>query len=220
MTIISVTGFISSGKDTLAKYLVEEYGFVQVSFGESLKDVVAAMFGFDRTMLEGSGKDYRVEREKVDTWWANKLGIPEFSPRWALQHIGTDTMRRRFNSDIWVLSLENKLRKYEGQNIIVSDARFPNELSAIKKYGGVCVCVTRGNWPEWYQSAAEFNAATEKQKVKLRKRTDIPNVFDFDIHESEWAWIGTEFDATIANDGSISDLKDSVDRYIQMIATD
>ena len=50
--ILGVTGLIGSGKDTIADYLVTEHGFKRVSFAASLKDAVAAVFGWDREMLE------------------------------------------------------------------------------------------------------------------------------------------------------------------------
>ena len=51
--IISVTGFIGSGKDTIADYLVAEHVFKRESFAVTLKDSVATVFGWDRELLEG-----------------------------------------------------------------------------------------------------------------------------------------------------------------------
>ena len=49
--IIGVTGFIGSGKDTVANYLTTFHGFKKLSFAGSLKDAVANVFGWDREML-------------------------------------------------------------------------------------------------------------------------------------------------------------------------
>ena len=49
--IIGVCGFIGSGKDTIADYLTNFHGFRRESFAGSLKDAVAQVFGWDRTML-------------------------------------------------------------------------------------------------------------------------------------------------------------------------
>ena len=51
--IIGVCGFIGSGKDTVADYLQNFHEFRRESFASTLKDAVAAVFGWDRTMLEG-----------------------------------------------------------------------------------------------------------------------------------------------------------------------
>ena len=51
--IIGICGFIGSGKDTIADYLVNLHHFRRESFANTLKDAVAQVFGWDRTMLEG-----------------------------------------------------------------------------------------------------------------------------------------------------------------------
>ena len=51
--IIGVCGLIGAGKDTIADYLVNIHEFRRDSFAATLKDAVAAVFGWDRDMLEG-----------------------------------------------------------------------------------------------------------------------------------------------------------------------
>ena len=46
--IIGICGFIGSGKDTIADYLVNFHEFRRESFASSLKDAVSAVFGWDR----------------------------------------------------------------------------------------------------------------------------------------------------------------------------
>ena len=212
--IIALSGLISSGKDTLAQYLVSDYGFIRVAFASTLKDASAAIFGWDREMLEGATKEAREAREEIDFWWANRLGIPELSPRWVLQHLGTDCLRKHFHSDIWLASLENTLRKMKNKNVIISDARFVNELDLVRSMGGVCLCVVRGELPEWYRSAVEYNAASDENKLLLKNRTDIPNIFNYETHESEWAWAGYNFDSTLTNNGTLREFTESFDGYL------
>ena len=45
--IIGFVGLIGSGKDTAADYLVNSYEFRRDSFAATLKDAVAAIFGWD-----------------------------------------------------------------------------------------------------------------------------------------------------------------------------
>jgi len=207
--IIGVCGFIGSGKDTIADYLVNFHGYRRESFAGSLKDAVSAVFGWDRTMLEGRTKQAREWREQVDAWWANRLGMPNLTPRWILQHWGTEVCRTGFHDDMWIASLENKLRNSK-DDIVISDCRFPNEIKSIKDAGGIVIRVKRGPEPEWYRDAADMNAGEHCINWMLAKtRMD-----KLKIHASETAWVGTKFDHTLTNDTSIDDLYSKVQMII------
>ena len=194
--IIGICGFIGSGKDTVADYLVNFHEFRRESFANTLKDAVAAVFGWDRTLLEGRTKEAREWREQVDPWWAERLAMPTLTPRWVLQYWGTEVCRRAFHDDIWIASLENKLRNSK-DNVVISDCRFPNEIQSIRDAGGKIVWVQRGELPDWYDTAIEANLGHNYavQDLKMRK-----------IHASETAWVGTTFDTIIDNNRSIDDL--------------
>jgi hypothetical protein len=199
--IIGVCGFIGSGKDTVADYLVNFHEFRRDSFANSLKDAVSSVFGWDRTMLEGRTKQAREWREQVDPWWANRLNMPTLTPRLALQLWGTEVCRRGFHDDIWIASLENKLRS-STDNIVISDCRFPNEIVSIRNAGGIVVRVKRGDEPEWYRDAADMNAGDRCVNYASAKvRIDA-----LGIHASETAWVGTKFDHVLDNNRTIDDL--------------
>ena len=200
--IIGFVGFIGSGKDTAADYLVNFHGFRRDSFANTLKDAVAAVFGWDRTLLEGRTKEAREWREQVDSWWAERLGIPELTPRWVLQRWGTEVCRRGFHDDIWIASVENKMRKTT-DNIVISDVRFPNEINAIHNAGGLVVRVQRGPEPEWYQYAIDFNKGPNGNMGWATGRSRLEKL---GIHASETAWVGGDIDVTLNNDGTIDDL--------------
>jgi hypothetical protein len=135
--IIGITGFIGSGKDTAANYLVAQHGFRRDSFAGALKDAVAQIFGWDRELLEGLTPEAREWREQVDPWWAKRLSMPRLTPRYMLQLWGTEICRQGFHDDIWIASMENRLRKTV-DDIVISDVRFPNEIAAIRRAGGIC----------------------------------------------------------------------------------
>ena len=186
--IIGICGLIGSGKDTIADYLVNIHEFRRESFAGSLKDAVAAVFNWDREMLEGRTKESREWREQPDAWWTERLGQP-ITPRWVLQVWGTEVARRSFHDDIWIASVENKLRN-STDNIVISDCRFPNEITAIKRAGGIVIRVRRGDDPLWYNLAQSANGGDEVAKQELAQ---------YGVHPSETAWIGTQFDAEIDN---------------------
>lgn len=195
MSIIGICGFIGSGKDTIADYLVNFHGFRRESFANSLKDAVSAVFGWDRTMLEGRTKQSREWREQRDEWWSQRLG-QEITPRYILQYWGTEVVRNGFHDDMWIASLENKLRLSQ-DNIVITDCRFPNEIKSIKEAGGKIVWVKRGSLPTWYTTAVAANENHEFAVQELKR---------LKIHASETSWVGTKFDYELDNNGSIDDL--------------
>jgi hypothetical protein len=199
--IIGVCGFIGSGKDTIADYLTNFHEFRRESFANSLKDAVAQVFGWDRTMLEGRTKQAREWREQVDPWWAERLNMPNLTPRWILQYWGTEVCRRAFHDDIWIASLENKLRNSK-DDVVISDCRFPNEIKSIKDAGGIVIRVVRGPEPEWYQDAVNMNSGNTNMSWMISKS----KMDQLGIHASETAWVGTKFDAVLDNNGTIDDL--------------
>lgn len=199
--IIGFVGFIGSGKDTAADYLVNVHGFRRDSFANTLKDAVAAVFGWDRVLLEGRTKEAREWREQVDPWWADRLNIPNLTPRWILQQWGTEVCRNGFHDDIWIASLENKMRKTT-DNIVISDVRFPNEIKAIHNAGGLVVRIKRGPEPDWYQDAVNTNEGRGNMSWLISK----DRLTRLGIHASETAWVGGDIDTVIDNNGSMDDL--------------
>ena len=187
--IIGIAGFQGSGKDTIADYLQNIYGFKRDSFAATLKDAVAAVFGWDRELLEGRTKESRAWREQVDSWWATRLNMPNLTPRLVLQQWGTEVARRSFHDDTWIASLENKLTKAHN-DIVITDVRFPNEILAVRNAGGVVIRVIRGPDPDWYESAVAANQQVQSAMSYMLAQN---------VHRSEWAWIGTDFDAVIDN---------------------
>lgn len=190
--IIGICGFQGSGKDTIA-YHLEKQGYVRLSFASILKDILSILFSWDREMLEGLTKEARQKREIVDAWWSEKLKIPNFTPRYALQYIGTEVMRNHFHQDIWVLAVERKLRtlhRVEAElsterepteaefsadsvkGVVISDLRYSNEIAMLNSMGAKLIYVMREK-PSWFDEAKEGNYDV------------IPKT----LHQSEWDWI-------------------------------
>lgn len=207
--IIGITGRISSGKDTIAEYLIANYGYQRMSYASTLKDAVAAIFHWDREMLEGSTKESREIREQVDEWWAKRLDMPHLTPRWVLQYFGTDVCRKAFHDDIWIASLENKLTKM-GNNVVISDCRFPNELSSLKRLGATTIRVERGQKPQWYLDAL---IVSKGEKYPMYSRA-IQSLKENGIHASEYSSVGLEYDYEIDNNHTLEDLYCKVDSII------
>ena len=116
--IIGISGLAGCGKSTVAKYLVEQYGFTEISFAAILKDMLSVA-----GLQEPSNRD---DKEKFIA------GFP-FTWREAAQKLGTE-WARGLDKDFWVKLTMRNLK--EGKNYVFSDVRFDNEAEAIINEGG------------------------------------------------------------------------------------
>lgn len=194
--LIGLLGRIGSGKGTVADELVNTYGFRQDSYAATLKDITATLFNWDRAMLVGDTIESRDSREQIDEWWSEKLDIKDFTPRLALQLIGTDVFRNNFHKDIWMLSVMHRYK--DGENVVISDCRFPNEIQAIRELGGRIIQVDRGEEPEWWPIA---KGAAEGREVAIKAMDE-----HYKIHASEWAWANETPDTVMHNNGTLEEL--------------
>ena len=220
--ILGMVGFAGSGKDTVASHIVDTYRFDKISFAKALKDMLSSMFGWDRDLLEGTTAESRTWRETPDIWWEEKLRWSDhplrvyserFTPRAAMQLIGTQLLRGQFCDDLWTLRV-GKFLETTSSNIIVTDCRFINELDMIKNYNGKIIRVKRGEDPSWYNTACDAmnkDSPTQQESYKFMKSTGI--------HESEWHWAGYPFDIVLDNNGTLGQLIDLVDTKLELPAT-
>ncbi len=191
--LIGIIGAIGSGKDTIADFLVAEHRFKKLSFARRVKDAAAAVFGWNRELLEGSTAESREWREQVDPFW----GI---SPREALQKIGTEMFRKHVRDDIWIKCVEKDLAAEPYQRFVITDCRFQNEIDAIKAAGGQLIYVYRGPQPDWVPRA--------KAAYKDPNGPDAAWFADNNIHTTVWTTyaLAEQADEIIENNGSLEEL--------------
>ena len=200
--IISISGLIGSGKNTVANLICElspNLNFQRLSFAARLKDTIATLFHYDRDLLEGGSVLSREWRETQDSYWYNKSNGKIKSPRWILQQFGVE-IKKLFCEDFWASIVENEILNHLNQNFILTDTRFPDEIEMLKKYNTFFIEVKKGTKPSWYSLAEDYNTGI------LMKKPEILN----SIPESEWRWIGKVKYHTIYNNGSLDDLKKTV----------
>jgi len=127
--LIGLAGRKQSGKSTVTDYLCQCFDFHEISWAYPLKEVIGRqLFGLDDEILYGDSP----KREEVIEQWG-------MSGRQILQVVGTDLFRNHFDENFWVKVGIGRIMKELGQkhHVVVSDCRFPNELDAIKSFGGV-----------------------------------------------------------------------------------
>jgi adenylate kinase family enzyme len=216
MNLYGIVGSAGSGKDTVANYLCEKYNYKKLSFAGPIKDVLSILFGWDRKLLEGDTVNSRIWREEVDVWWAKKLNILNFTPRWAMQHIGTEVIRKYFNDEMWILIIESQMLTFDvDDNIIISDCRHPKEFDLIFRYNGKLIKVVRNTTANAWDKLAEFQNRADEVTLKQmydEKRT-MEHLFPY-VHNSEWAWIGRPVSKEIPNFGSVEQLHCEIDNFL------
>jgi hypothetical protein len=203
--IIGIVGLIEAGKGAVGDILIDDFDYTRISWADPLKDSVALKFGWPRELLEGDTKESRKFREKKDEYWSAHLGR-DFTPRLALQIEGTEAGRNIYGEDMWVAVAAKRMERsdIESHRFVIPDTRFPNEIKYIRENRGIVVRVKRGPEPEWYRTAEIANTTTV-EFLKSSMREEYP-----DVHYSEWAWVGSEFDATIENDGNLEELTSKI----------
>jgi hypothetical protein len=212
--IIGLVGFAGSGKGTVGDILVNDHDFTKLSFADAVKDATSAIFGWPRNLLEGDTDESRKFRETKDDFWSARLDR-DFTPRLAMQLMGTEAGRNVFHTNLWVDVVERRIKyKQEWEfedNFVIPDVRFVNEIEAIRKWGGVIVRIARGSDPEWYDLAHAANSETF-----LHAPEAYDEMVKLGIHISEWAWIGQQFNYQISNNGTLAMLEADVNHMMKV----
>lgn len=136
LLVIGLKGKAGSGKDTVADYLVQKYGFEKISMAQPLKDIVSIITGWSAESLAGNTKQSRIDRDTIIHPDFNLTG------RQLLQTIGTDVFRHHFDENIWIKIALRKIGEYHGL-VVVPDIRFTNEAESIQSIGGQIIHIYR-----------------------------------------------------------------------------
>lgn len=137
VTVIGISGYARTGKDTIADYLVENEGYTKISFSTPMKE---AMYRLNPRITVNEIQNTAL-RIGVDVYgWE---GLKERSPdiRGLLQRFGTEVGREMFGEDFWVNYALDSIP--DGTKVVIADVRYPNEADAIKALGGKVFRVER-----------------------------------------------------------------------------
>jgi len=125
-SVIGLTGYAQSGKDTVASILVEKYGYTRIAFAEKIRDF---LYGIN-PMVACSPTGYLQDLVNL-VGWDNAKQEPQV--RRLLQDLGISA-RELLDENIWITSALSKVSK--GDRVVVTDVRFENEAMMIKLMGG------------------------------------------------------------------------------------
>lgn len=126
------------GKSTVARVLVEDYGYREVNFADKLKELALAIDPVIQGYSEWDKEEHRLtdirlaEEVSLFGWETVKEAYPE--ARRFLQRLGTEGGRKVLGEDFWVDQWQQTVDSFEPlfQTLVVAgDMRFPNEVAAV-----------------------------------------------------------------------------------------
>jgi hypothetical protein len=166
--LIGLLGGKGAGKDTCAKFLVSEYGYNTVSFGEALYREVATAFGVTVTELANretketplsslslanctdlafvlvvQGETSESHRLSCDDMSMQLFLNKPRSPRFILQYWGTEYKRKMVDDRYWQDRVAAVLDANPTKHFVITDVRFPNETNFIERRGGATLRIRR-----------------------------------------------------------------------------
>ncbi|HEY9703574.1 MAG TPA: hypothetical protein V6C58_14090 [Allocoleopsis sp.] len=132
-TILMLSGYSCSGKDTLADFLVKKYSFCKLSFADSLKKLVISKYSLDPELV------YTQEGKKSEILIRKVNGIEVYSKISVRNLLILEGMEaRKSDPDIWTKKVIDQIELHKDYSrFVISDFRFPNEYKLLKeKYNG------------------------------------------------------------------------------------
>lgn len=129
--IIGLSGYARSGKDEVAKILVNKYGYTRVAFADSIRDFLLRV----NPILE-NGK--RLNESVKEFGW--DITKSQTETRRLMQETGV-VAREMFSEDFWIAQALKKIGFQD--RVVISDVRFKNEMYAIRQLEGKTFRVIR-----------------------------------------------------------------------------
>lgn len=190
--LIGIGGWMTSGKDRLADFLVEDFAYGKTFMSEPLLEAVLALH-------PDGGPWVRLDRSvtvpplRAVTWGpgeyvrfgelVEKVGYTatkeHADARAYLQGLGTEVGRKMFGEDVWTDIARRKLEALHAKGpAVITGLRYQNELDMVRGLGGVTVWVSR---PGLSAPSSE--------------------------HTSETSLGADDFDMVLENDGTLRDLR-------------
>lgn len=117
--IIGLSGYARSGKDEVAKVLVEDYGYQRVAFADKIRELLYET----NPQVGGNRLQYLVD----SYGWDVAKSQPEV--RYLLQSVGVGA-RKVFGDNHWIVEATKGIDRFG--NYVITDVRFTNEANWVK----------------------------------------------------------------------------------------
>lgn len=123
-TLIMISGYAGSGKDTMGVYLARKWGYRRLAFADQLKDEASRIYGIHRHLMDtADGKRACVVVNGIQR-----------SVRDVLVEYGTKC--RSKSLQYFVNPVIDEIVRNEQEKFVITDWRYENEYIAIKRRFG------------------------------------------------------------------------------------
>lgn len=135
--IIGLSGYAQTGKDTIAKHLIDSYGYRRVAFADPIRE---ALYRLNPLVEVGEFNSVHLKAAIDGMGWEE---VKRISPetRRLLQVLGTEVGREMFGDDFWVNQSVRNVGKFD--KAVFTDVRYPNEYKSIKARSGIMIRVEK-----------------------------------------------------------------------------
>lgn len=206
-SVLGISGFAGSGKDTIANHLIEKHGWSgKLSFARNLKDMVKYVFKLSEYQVsdhDGKKQDLGEvvlttsqlggiltwmcrthdasglagRKAEIKQFLADSVGRKFSTPREIMQFVGTDVCRNIIPT--YHIDIIQKLVQQIEGNWIITDVRFINEAEMLQSLNGVLIRVERPDLSltEVYRHSSE-TALNDWNQWNSVILNDTPNVED------------------------------------------
>lgn len=160
---IGLCGYMRSGKDTIADYLIQQHGYMRFGFAQALKEEVAR--GVGCTPKELNEEPLRSQVRPVLQIWGTEF-------------------RRGQDPDYWIRQADQKISRHRsrvGMPIVFNDVRFLNEIQLLRERGFIIIKVDMAveDVLEYQEAHGEERAVTLARLEHASERewqTAVPDV--------------------------------------------
>jgi hypothetical protein len=192
--LIGIGGKKRHGKDTVADHLVDKYGWVKLGMSDPLDIALQRENPYVR-IEPGEAGNLAGKRAKFLLYSEIRAGYDYVTAktitnvRDLLKRLGTEVGRELIGENTWVDVADTMIYDLlaEGKNVILTGARFPNELAMVNKYE---------NGETWYVTRPGFEDG------------------EADTHASETSVSEEDFSVVIKNDSDLDTLYENVDNLM------
>jgi hypothetical protein len=161
--LIGIAGRARTGKNTLATFIQAQYGGYQYAFAAPIRAMLKSGLGVD-----------------MDTpYWSERKEqiIPAIgkSPRQLMQTLGTEWGRQLINPDLWLILASGQLAS-RGPGMIVTDMRFENEASWVRRNKGVVLHLERNAAPTVNSHSSETPINRQPEDIVVYNDLDLESL--------------------------------------------